>query len=150
MNSIQSTLGDAIKDAMRAKDQTALTALRALKAAFLLAETAPGSSGEISESEAVAVVRKQIKQREDSIAQFEQAGRPELAAKEKAEIAVLEKFLPQALSEAEIEALVTIAIAETGATSKAQMGAVMKLVSERAAGRADGKTLSQAVMQRLG
>lgn len=150
MNTIQSGLTDALKDAMRAKDTVALTALRALKSAFLVLETAPGAAAEISETEAVAVVRKQIKQREDSIAQFEQAGRQELADKERAEIAVLEKFLPQALSEAEIDALVTAALAETGATTKAQMGAVMKLVSDRAAGRADGKALSQAVMKRLG
>jgi uncharacterized protein YqeY len=150
MNSIQAGLTEAIKDAMRAKDPVALTALRALKSAFLVLETAPGATGDISESDAVAVVRKQIKQREDSIAQFEQAGRTELADKEKAEIAVLEKFLPQSLSEAEIDALVSAAMAETGATTKAQMGAVMKLVAERAAGRADGKTLSQAVMKRLG
>lgn len=150
MNSIQAGLTEAIKDAMRAKDAVALTALRALKSAFLVLETAPGATSDISESDAVAVVRKQIKQREDSIAQFEQAGRTELADKEKAEIAVLEKFLPQSLSGEEIDALVSAAMAETGATTKAQMGAVMKLVAERAAGRADGKTLSQAVMKRLG
>jgi uncharacterized protein YqeY len=150
MNTIQSGLTDAIKDAMRAKDTVALTALRALKSAFLVLATAPGAAAEISEAEAVAVVRKQIKQREDSIAQFEQAGRTELADKERAEIAVLTRFLPQALSDAEIDALVAAAVAETGATTKAQMGAVMKLVSERAAGRADGKALSQAVMKRLG
>ena len=149
MNSIQAGLTDAIKDAMRAKDTVALTALRALKSAFLVMETAPGAAGGIAETEAVAVVRKQIKQREDSIVQFEQAGRTELADKEKAEIAVLERFLPKALSAEEIEALVSAALAETGATTKAQMGAVMKLVSERAAGQADGKTLSQAVMARL-
>jgi uncharacterized protein YqeY len=149
MNSIQAGLTDAIKDAMRAKDTVALTALRALKSAFLVMETAPGAVGGIAETEAVAVVRKQIKQREDSIAQFEQAGRTELADKEKAEIVVLERFLPKSLSGEEIEALVSAALAETGATTKAQMGAVMKLVSERAAGQADGKTLSQAVMSRL-
>lgn len=98
----------------------------------------------------MAAVRKQIKQREDSIAQFQQAGRTELAEKEKAEIAVLERFLPKPLSDSEIENLVAAALAETGATTKAQMGAVMKLVTERAAGRADGKVLSQAVMKRLG
>ncbi|MFN0128505.1 MAG: GatB/YqeY domain-containing protein [Verrucomicrobiales bacterium] len=150
MNSIQAGLSDAIKDAMRAKDTVALTALRALKSAFLVLETAPGATGEISETEAVAAVRKQIKQREDSIAQFVQAGRTELAEKEKAEIAVLERFLPKPLSDQEIEALVTAALAETGASTKAQMGAVMKLVTEGAAGRADGKALSQAVMKRLG
>lgn len=150
MNSIQSGLPDALKEAMRAKDTVALTALRALKAAFLVLETAPGAPSEISETDAVAVVRKQIKQREDSIAQFTQAGRAELADKERAEISVLERFLPKPLSEEEIESLVVSAITETGASSRAQMGAVMKLVSERAAGRADGKSLSQAIMKRLG
>jgi uncharacterized protein len=149
MNSIQAGLADAIKEAMRARDQVALTALRGLKSAFLVMETAPGAGEEISESDAVALVRKQIKQREDSIGQFTQAGRTELADKERAEIAVLEKFLPKALTEAEVEALVTAAIAETGATTKAQMGSVMKLLQERAAGRADGRTLSQAVMKKL-
>jgi uncharacterized protein len=149
MNSIQAGLADAIKEAMRARDQVALIALRALKSAFLVMETAPGAADEISESDAVALVRKQIKQREDSIAQFTQAGRTELADKERAEIAVLEMFLPKALTEAEVEALVTAAIAETGATTKAQMGSVMKLLQERAAGCADGKTLSQAVMKKL-
>ena len=149
MNSIQAGLTDEIKNAMRAKDMVALTALRALKSAFLVLETAPGAAESLSEADAVAVVRKQIKQREDSIAQFKQAGRTELAEKEEAEIAVLEKFLPKALDEKEIEELVSAALAETGATTRAQMGAVMKLVSERAAGQADGKTLSQAVMRRL-
>lgn len=149
MNSIQASITDELKTAMKAKDAVALTALRALKSAFLVAETAPGAT-ELSEADAVAVVRKQIKQRQDSIASFEGAGRADLADKEKAEIAVLEKFLPQALTAEEIDALVSAAIAETGATGRAQMGAVMKLVQERAAGRADGKALSQAVMAKLG
>ncbi len=149
MNSIQASLTDEIKNAMKAKDAVALTALRALKSAFLIAETSPGAA-ELGEMEAVAVVRKQIKQRQDSIASFETAGRADLADKEKAEIAVLERFLPKALSEEEIDALVVAAIAETGATGRAQMGAVMKLVQERAAGRAEGKALSQAVMAKLG
>lgn len=149
MNAIQPALAEALKQAMRAKDTTALSALRALKAAFLIAETAPGASGELSENEAVAVVRKQIKQRQEAAEAFAQAGREELAAKERAEMAVLEPFLPQALTAEEIDALVEAALQETGATTRAQMGAVMKYVQERAAGRADGKALSQAVMKRL-
>lgn len=148
---LEQRIADELKNAMRAKDQVALTVLRALKSALKYAEVAPGATGgAVSDAEAISVVRKQIKQRQDSIAQFEGAGRNDLADKEKAEVAVLETFLPKSLSEAELEALLTQALAETGATSKAQMGAVMKWMQEKAAGRVDGKTLSQAVMKKLG
>jgi len=90
-----------------------------------------------------------IKQRQDSLSQFTAAGRTELAATEQAEITILEKYLPAALSIEEIAAIVNAAVAETGASSKADMGKVMKLAQERAGGRADGKTLSQEVAKRL-
>lgn len=139
-----------IKTAMRAKDTLALTVLRALKSAFKYAAIEKhGADGELDEAGAVVVVRKQIKQRQDSIESFVSAGREELAQKERDEMAVLEKYLPAGLSEVEIESIVDAAIAETGATSRKEMGAVMKLVQERAAGRADGKALSGVVGRRL-
>ena len=150
MPDIAAQLQEDIKTAMRAKDTLALNALRALKAALTNAAIEKGGLGTpLDESEILAVVRKQVKQRHDSITQFAANNRPELAATEQAEIAVLERYLPAALNAAEIDALVTAAIVETGSTSKADMGKVMKAVQDKAAGRADGKTLSQAVMRRL-
>ena len=149
--SIQQQINDGIKDAMKAKDQNTLTALRGLKSALTLlaVEKELGPQGELDVTDVLAVVRKQIKQRQDSVDAFLAGNRPELAAKEEAEITVLKQFLPQAMSAEEIEQLVTLVIQELGATSKKEMGTVMKLASERAAGRADGKTLSQAVGKRL-
>ena len=103
----------------------------------------------LEESEVLAVIRKQIKQRVDSYEQFENAGRPELAATEKTEIEILSRYLPAALSETELLAIIEQAMADTGATGKADMGKVMKRSQELADGRADGKLLSAAVMKRL-
>jgi uncharacterized protein YqeY len=108
-----------------------------------------GAGSALDDAEALAVVRKQVKQREESARTYREGGRPELAEKEEAEIRILSTFLPAALGEAELAALIEAAIAETGATGKAQMGAVMKAASAAAAGRVDGKTLSQAVAARL-
>ncbi len=139
-----------IKTAMKAKDQVTLTTLRSLKAEMQKVTIEKyGADGELDEAETIAVVRKAIKQRQDSIASYEEAARNDLAEKEKAEIEVLEKYLPTPLSPEEITALVDAAIEETGATSKKEMGQVMKLVQERAAGRAEGKVLSQEVGKRL-
>lgn len=140
-----------LKDAMRAKDTVALTTLRALKTALTNAAIESGNKDNvIADSDAIALVRKQIKQRQDSITQFEAAGRTELADTEKAEITILERYLPVALSPEEISAIVSAAIAETNAISRADMGKVMKIVQEKVAGRADGKTLSQEIMKHLG
>jgi uncharacterized protein YqeY len=142
MSETATRIPEDLKAAMKAKDTTALNALRALKTALTNAAIEKGGLGTaLEENEVLAVVRKQLKQRQDSIEQFEKAGRTELAATEKAEIAVLERYLPAALIDA--------AVAETGATGKADMGKVMKLVQERAAGQADGKTLSQEILKRL-
>jgi uncharacterized protein YqeY len=108
-----------------------------------------GAGGKLSDPDAIAVIRKQVKQRLDSIESFQKGGRPELAEKEKREIEVLNEYLPKALSESEIIDLVQSAIAEAGATSKAQLGAVMKVATQKAEGRVDGKTLSQAVQKAL-
>lgn len=139
-----------LKDAMRAKDTIALTTLRALKTALTNAAIESGNKDNVvEEADALAIVRKQIKQRQDSIEQFEGAGRPELAENEKAEVVILENYLPAALSAEEVSSIVAAAISETGATSRADMGKVMKIVQEKVAGRADGKTLSQEVMKYL-
>ncbi len=150
MSEITTQLPEDIKNAMRAKDATALNALRALKTALTNASIEKGSlSTVLDESEAMAVVRKQIKQRLDSIEQFEKAGRAELAATEKAEIEILSRYLPAALTEEQLLAILEQAVADTGATGKADMGKVMKRAQELAEGRADGKVLSAAVMKRL-
>ena len=139
-----------LKDAMKARDTVALTTLRALKTALTNAAIESGNKDNVvSDADALALVRKQIKQRNDSIEQFESAGRAELAENEKAEIVVLEKYLPAPLSAEEVSAIVADAISETGASSRADMGKVMKVVQEKVAGRADGKTLSQEVMKHL-
>ncbi len=142
---------DDIKTAMRAKDSTALNALRAFKSAMTNAAIEKSGLGTVlDEPEILAVIRKQIKQRQDSIEQFEKAGRAELAANEKAEIAILSTYLPAALTEEQIAGIVEQAVAETGAASKADMGKAMKRAQELSEGRADGKLLSAAVMKRLG
>ncbi len=136
---------------MKAREAVALNALRALKSALKYAAIEKlGAEGELEGAEALGVVRKQIKQRRDSVESFVANQRPELAERELAEIAVLERFLPTALSEGEIEALVRGAIEETGAAGKADLGKVMKLLQERAAGRVEGKTLSQVAGRLLG
>jgi uncharacterized protein YqeY len=150
MSDLAARIPEDIKSAMKAKDAVTLNALRALKTAMSNASIEKGHlTTPLDDAEVTALIRKQIKQRQDSYEQFSKAGREELAASEKAEIAVLEKYLPAAMTAEEIAALVDAVVAETGAASKADMGKVMKLAQERAAGRADGKTLSQEVAKRL-
>ena len=139
-----------LKDAMRAKDSARLSTLRMLKAALINATIEKsGAEGQLNDVEAAQVVRKQAKQRQDSIESFERGARPELAAKEKEELSILQAYLPQGMSSDELVKVVRDTIAEVGATSKAQMGAVMKALQEKVAGRADGKTLSQEVQRQL-
>ena len=150
MSDIATRIPEDIKTAMRAKDTLALNALRALKSALTNSSIEKGGLGTVLEdSEVMAVIRKQIKQRIDSCEQFEKAGRPELAVTEKAEIEILSRYLPAALTEEEMTAMIEQAVADTGATGKADMGKVMKRTQELAEGRADGKLLSAAVMKRL-
>jgi uncharacterized protein len=140
-----------LKDAMRAKDAGKLGVLRMLKSAIKYAAIEKGGAeGQLEDAEATQVIRKQVKQRQDSIEGFEKGGRAELAAKEKEELAILSAYLPQQMSSDELSAAVRDAIAEVGATSRAQMGAVMKVLQAKIAGRADGKTLSQEVQRQLG
>jgi len=139
-----------LKDAMRAKDTAKLGVLRMLKAAIKNAAIEKGGAAAVlDEAETAAVIRKQVKQRQDSIEGYEKGNRPELAAAERAEIDILNTYLPQALSAEAIATLVHEAIAEAGATSRKDMGAVMKLVNAKAAGRADGRALSTEVQKQL-
>jgi uncharacterized protein len=139
-----------LKDAMRAKDAAKLSVLRMLKSAMKYAAIEKsGAEGQLDDAEAMQVIRKQVKQRQDSIEGFEKGGRTELAAKEKDELAVLSAYLPQQMSAEELATAVRETIAEVGATSRAQMGAVMKALQTKIAGRADGKTLSQEVQRQL-
>jgi len=147
---LQERVDSDLKEAMRAKDTKKLGVLRMLKAALKYAAIAKsGAEAELSDVEAAQVVRKQAKQRQDSIESFEKGGRAELAAKEKEELLILNAYLPQAMSSDELAEVVRATIAETGATSKAQMGGVMKALQAKVAGRADGKTLSQEVSRQL-
>jgi uncharacterized protein len=148
--SVQERIDSDLKEAMRAKDTTKLAVLRMLKSALKYAAIAKsGAEAELSDAEAAQVIRKQVKQRQDSIESFEKGGRPELVQKEQKELSILNGYLPQAMSAGEVEQTVREAIAEVGATSKAQMGAVMKAVQAKVAGRVDGKTLSQEVSRQL-
>jgi len=150
MSDTATRIPEDIKTAMRAKDTTALNALRALKSALANAAIEKGNlSIVLEENEVLAVIRKQIKQRVDACEQFENAGRTELAATEKTEIEILSRYLPAALTEEQLAAIIEQAVADTGATGKADMGKVMKRSQELADGRADGKLLSAAVMKRL-
>ena len=139
-----------LKTAMREKNATKLGVLRMLKAALTNATIEKGGAdSKLTDAEAVQVIRKQVKQRQDSIESFEKGGRTELAAKEKDELSILQLYLPQGMSADEISKVVRETIAEVGASSKAQMGAVMKAVQAKVAGRADGKTLSAEVQNQL-
>ena len=146
----QERIDHDLKEAMKAREADRLNVLRMLKSALKNAAIEKyGATGQLSEAEAMPVIRKQVKQRQDSIEGFEKGNRPELAAKEKAELDILSQYLPKELGTSELQALVAGAIAEAGATSKAQMGAVMNIAQAEAAGRVDGKTLSQEVQRQL-
>jgi len=147
--SIQKQVMDQMKVAMKAKDTLALQALRAVKSAFLLAKTATGSQEEITAEQEVKIIQKQVKQRKDSAAIFIEQGREDLAAPELAEVAILEQFLPEALSEEDIEKVVLETIAKIGASGMKDMGKVMGMVSKQLAGQADGKTISTFVKKNL-
>lgn len=149
MNLPQSIDSD-LKTAMREKSATKLAVLRLLKAALMNAAIEKsGAQGELSDADATQVIRKQVKQRQDSIESFEKGGRAELAAKEKEEMSILQSYLPQAMSADEISKIVRETITEVGATSKTQMGAVMKVLQAKVADRVDGKSLSAEVQRQL-
>lgn len=148
--SLSEKITSDIKDAMRAKDSTKLAVLRSLKTALTNYTIEKyGADGELEASEDIGVVRTAIKQRQDSIEKFEAAGRNELAEQEKLEADILEEYLPTAMTEDEISKLIEDTIQEVGASSRKDMGQVMKLLQKKTQGRVDNKTLSSGVMDRL-
>ncbi|WP_299012126.1 GatB/YqeY domain-containing protein [uncultured Polaribacter sp.] len=147
--SLQKQVMDKMKEAMKAKDTVALQALRAVKSAFLLAKTETGIQTELTEEQEIKIIQKQVKQRKDSAAIFVKQGREDLAEPELAELAILEQFLPESLSEEAIEKVVVATIAKSGAEGMKDMGKVMGMVSKELAGQADGKTISTLVKKHL-
>ncbi len=150
MNSLSARIVEDMKSAMRAKDTVALNVVRALKSAIKYAAIEKlGADSDLDDQDAIIVVRREIKKRQDSLQSYESANRQDLADVEKAEIAVLEKYLPAAMDAGDLIKLIEAVIAETGATTKKDMGRVMKILQERTAGAADNKTLSAEVSKRL-
>jgi uncharacterized protein YqeY len=138
-----------LKTAMLAKDEKALRSLRAIKAAILLAKTSEGAGGDLKEEDEIKLLQKLVKQRKDSLEIFQQQNRADLAQKEQEEIEVIEKFLPKQLSAEELKAIISTIIAETGASSPADMGKVMGAATKQLAGKADGKAISAVVKELL-
>lgn len=139
----------SLKTAMLAKNEGALRGLRAIKAAIILAKTSEGAGGELKEEDETKLLQKLIKQRKDSLEIYQQQKRADLAQKEQEEIAVIEEFLPRQLSAGELKAALSKIIAETGASSPADMGKVMGAATKQLAGQADGKSISAAVKELL-
>ena len=138
-----------LKAAMLAKNEGALRGLRAIKAAIIIAKTAEGAGGELKEEDETKLLTKLIKQRKDSLEIYQQQNRPDLAVKEEEEIAVISKFLPKQLEGDELRAVLSKIIADTGASSPADIGKVMGVATKQLAGQADGKTISATVKELL-
>jgi uncharacterized protein YqeY len=147
--SLSTQIMEEIKTAMRAKDTVALEALRAIKSELLLAQTASGSKEEITQEEEIKLLQRLVKTRKESARIFTEQNRPDLVEPELAQVAVIEKFLPAQLSEAEIEAVIAKIISETGASGIASMGKVMGLAGAQLGGSAEGKTISTIVKKLL-
>ena len=147
--SLQKQIMEELKLAMKSKDSVALQALRAVKSAFLLAKTEAGAGDDLTSEQEMKIIQKQVKQRKDSAAIFIEQGRQDLADPELKEVAILEKFLPEALSEEAIEKVVLETITKLGAEGMKDMGKVMGVVSKQLAGQADGKTISGIVRKNL-
>jgi uncharacterized protein YqeY len=148
--SLEQKIMAEMKDAMKSKNEAALRGLRAIKAEIIKAKTEPGANGELDEATEQNFLIKMMKQRKDSLDIFEKQGRPDLAEKEKEEMAIIERFLPKQMSEDEIKEAVKTIISEVGAVSAADMGKVMGAASKQLAGKADGKTISAIVKELLG
>ncbi len=146
--SLETKVMDELKQAMKSKDEAALRTLRAIKSAILLEKTS-GNNKELTEADEIKMLQKLAKQRKDSLEIYQQQGREDLATKEQEELAVIEKFLPQPLSQEELEAILKDIIAQVGASSPADMGKVMGAATKQVAGKADGKTISATVKQLL-
>lgn len=138
-----------MKEAMKAKDEATLRGLRAIKAEIIKAKTEPGAGGDVSAEKEVSLLQKMVKQRRDSLDIYKQQNRADLAQKEEEEIRVIEKFLPQQLSPEKLKAALQQIIAETGASSPADMGKVMGVATRQLAGKADGKSISATVKELL-
>ena len=138
-----------LKTAMLAKDEKSLRALRAIKSAIIIAKTSEGAHGEIKEEDEIKLLQKLVKQRRDSLEIYENQNREDLAEKEKEEIAVIEKFLPKQMDEAELKEIIAKIIAETAATSPADMGKVMGAANKQLAGKADSKKIAGIVKELL-
>ncbi|MFN3753418.1 GatB/YqeY domain-containing protein [Flavobacterium sp.] len=147
--SLETQIMDEMKNAMKAKDTVALEALRAIKSGIILAKTEAGAKDTLSSEDEIKLLQRLVKMRKDSAAIFQQQNRQDLAEPELAQIAVIEKFLPAQLSEAEVEAIVAKIIAETGASGIASMGKLMGLASAQLGGSAEGKTISTIVKKLL-
>ncbi|GAA4277175.1 GatB/YqeY domain-containing protein [Aquimarina mytili] len=147
--SLQKEVMTAMKEAMKAKDTNALTSLRAIKSAILLAQTESGAKEELSEDQELKLLQKLVKQRKDSAAIFTEQGRDDLAQPELDQAKVIEQFLPEQLSEEEIEKVVVMTIEDLGASGMKDMGKVMGIVSKELAGQADGKIISTIVKSKL-
>ena len=146
---LEQQIQEAIKAAMKAKDTVALNATRAIKGEILLAKTAEGGAKEVTDGDILKMIQKLVKQRKEAAEQFVAGGRPELADNELAEVAVMEKYLPKQLSEAEVEAKVREIVARVGATSIKDMGKVMGAANKELAGLSDGRTISTIVKKLL-
>ena len=147
---VLSNLSEEIKNAMRAKDGLKLESLRAIKSAVLLVETSSDSSGPLSDEQAIKLLQRLVKQRKDSASIFRDQNRPDLAEPEEAQAKVIATFLPQQLSDEEIENAVIKIIQTTGAEGMKDMGKVMGMASKQLAGKADGKRISDVVKNKLG
>jgi uncharacterized protein YqeY len=147
--SLQQEIMTAMKVAMKEKNQTSLTALRAIKSAILLEQTESGAKAELTEEQELKILQKQVKQRKDSSAIYLEQGREDLATPELAEAEIISQFLPEALSEEEVSKIVEKAINDVGAEGMKDMGRVMGVVSKIVAGKADGKTISSIVKSKL-
>lgn len=147
--SLEQKIMTGLKTAMLAKDEAALRSLRAIKAAIIIAKTAEGAKGEISDDDEIKLLQKLVKSRKDSLEIFQEQNRPELARKEEEEIAIIEKFLPKQMSTEEVRVELEKIIASTGASSPADMGKVMGVATKQLAGKTDGKTISALVKELL-
>ena len=149
MTTLFDQISQDIVAAMKAKDKVRLEALRNVKKYFIEAKTAPGANDELSDDAALKILAKLVKQGRDTAALYTEQQRPDLAEAELAQVAVIEAYLPKALTHEELEAALRSIIAETGATSAKEMGKVMGVATKRLAGRADGKAISTLVRQLL-
>jgi uncharacterized protein YqeY len=147
--SLEEKINADLKTAMMSKDEAGLRGLRAIKSAILLAKTEKGSTGTLTAEKEVQLLQKLVKQRKDSITEFEKANRQDLITKEKEEVAVIEKYLPAMMSEDEVREVIKKIITETGATSQKEMGKVMGLASKQLAGKADNKMVAEIVKSSL-